>query len=86
MLVPPPGAQVKAWPQFSRCWRLSTQDQNLDMQIEALTKAGCKELFDDKISGSRAERPGLIKTLEMLREGDWHAIGPFLLSCHGQLG
>lgn len=50
--------------------RVSTQDQNLDLQIEALTQAGCKKLFEDKISGSRAERPGLAKTLEMLREGD----------------
>lgn len=50
--------------------RVSTQDQNLDLQIEALTKADCKKIFDDKISGSRAERPGLAKALEMLREGD----------------
>ena len=50
--------------------RVSTQDQNLDLQIEALTKAGCQKLFDDKMSGSRAERPGLTKALEMLREGD----------------
>lgn len=50
--------------------RVSTQEQNLDLQIEALIKAGCKKLFEDKISGSRAERPGLIKTLEMLCEGD----------------
>jgi len=50
--------------------RVSTQDQNLDLQIEALSKAGCKKIFDDKISGSRAERPGLAKALEMLREGD----------------
>ena len=50
--------------------RVSTQDQNLDLQIEALTTAGCKKVFEDKISGSRAERPGLAKALEMLREGD----------------
>lgn len=50
--------------------RVSTQDQNLDLQIEALTKAGCEKIFDDKISGSYAERPGLAKTLEMLRDGD----------------
>ncbi|AWK15589.1 recombinase family protein [Candidatus Fukatsuia symbiotica] len=50
--------------------RVSTQDQNLALQIEALTKAGCKKIFDDKISGSRAERPGLVKALEILREGD----------------
>jgi len=50
--------------------RVSTQDQNLDLQIEALTRAGCKKVFDDKISGSRAERPGLAKALEMLRDDD----------------
>lgn len=50
--------------------RVSTQNQNLDLQIEALTKAGCQKIFDDKMSGSRAERPGLAKALEMLREGD----------------
>jgi DNA invertase Pin-like site-specific DNA recombinase len=50
--------------------RVSTQDQNLDLQTEALTKAGCKKVFDDKVSGRRAERPGLAKVLEMLREGD----------------
>ncbi len=50
--------------------RVSTQDQNLNLQIEALNKAGCKKIFNDKASGNRAERPGLGKTLEMLREGD----------------
>lgn len=49
---------------------VSTQDQNLDLQTEALTKVGCKKIYNDKISGSRAERPGLTKALEMLREGD----------------
>jgi DNA invertase Pin-like site-specific DNA recombinase len=38
-----------------------TQDQNLDLQIEALKQAGCSKVFEDKISGSRAERPGLAK-------------------------
>ena len=50
--------------------RVSTQDQNLDLQIEALTNAGCEKLFHDKTSGTRAERPGLSKVLETLREGD----------------
>ena len=50
--------------------RVSTLDQHLDLQIDALTKAGCNRLFDDKMSGSRAERPGLAKALEMVREGD----------------
>ncbi|MGY4697544.1 recombinase family protein [Xylella fastidiosa subsp. sandyi] len=50
--------------------RVSTQDQNLELQCEALAKAGCKKVFEDKVSGTRVERPGLAKTLEMLREGD----------------
>ncbi len=50
--------------------RVSTQDQNLELQIEALTKAGCKRIFSDKLSGNRIERPGLIQAQEALREGD----------------
>lgn len=50
--------------------RVSTQDQNLELQREALTKAGCQKVFEDKVGGSRTERPGLTKTMEMLREGD----------------
>ncbi len=50
--------------------RVSTQDQHLELQIEALNHAGCAKIFDDKISGSRAERPGLTKALEQLRAGD----------------
>ena len=50
--------------------RVSTQDQNLELQREALAKAGCQKVFEDKVSGTRADRPGLGKTLEMLREGD----------------
>ena len=50
--------------------RVSTQDQDLELQTEALTKTGCKKVFEDKISGSRAERPGLTKAQEALREGD----------------
>ena len=50
--------------------RLSTQDQNLELQLDALTKAGCQKVFEDTISGTRADRPGLGKALEMLREGD----------------
>ena len=50
--------------------RVSTQDQNLELQFDALNKSGCKKIFEDRVSGSRAERPGLNKLLEMLREGD----------------
>lgn len=50
--------------------RVSTQDQNLELQLDALTKAGCQKVFEDTISGTRADRPGLGKALDMLREGD----------------
>ena len=50
--------------------RVSTQDQNLELQTEALQKAGCKKIFEDRISGSRAERPGLAQARESLRAGD----------------
>jgi DNA invertase Pin-like site-specific DNA recombinase len=50
--------------------RVSTQDQNLALQDAALNKAGCDRIFSDKLSGSRAERPGLTQALETLRNGD----------------
>ena len=50
--------------------RVSTQDQNLSLQYDALMHAGCQKVFEDKISGTKAERPGLSLCLEMLREGD----------------
>ena len=50
--------------------RVSTQDQNLSLQLEALKKAGCEKIFKDKTSGSRADRPGLNKALELLRKDD----------------
>ena len=50
--------------------RVSTQDQTLTLQKDALTKAGCQKIFEDQISGTKSDRPGLTKTLEMLRNGD----------------
>lgn len=50
--------------------RVSTQDQNLELQSDALTKVGCQKVFEDKVSGTRADRPGLAKALEILHEGD----------------
>lgn len=49
---------------------VSTQDQSLEFQREALTKAGCQKIFEDRVSGTRADRPGLAKAQEMLRKGD----------------
>ena len=50
--------------------RVSTRDQNLDLQTEALQAAGCARIFDDTISGTKRERPGLERALEHLRAGD----------------
>lgn len=50
--------------------RVSTQDQNLALQKEALEKAGCTITFEDKMSSSRCERPGLTQALNTLRAGD----------------
>ncbi|MGH8031436.1 MAG: recombinase family protein [Luteimonas sp.] len=50
--------------------RVSTQDQNLALQREALREVGCRKVLEDKVSGTRAERPGLAQALEILREGD----------------
>ena len=50
--------------------RVSTQDQNLHLQKDALTKAGCEKIFTDTISGSTQERKGLDEALNFLRSGD----------------
>lgn len=50
--------------------RVSTQDQNLDLQRDALTRAGCEELFTDTVSGVKAERPALAQVLKFARSGD----------------
>src|SRR6516225_2822393 len=50
--------------------RVSTRDQNLELQLDALDKAGCKRIFTDKLSGAQGERPGLAEALSHLREAD----------------
>ncbi|MDX6922313.1 recombinase family protein [Enterobacter roggenkampii] len=50
--------------------RVSTNDQNTALQRNALECAGCELIFEDKISGKTAERPGLKKVLRTLSEGD----------------
>ncbi len=50
--------------------RVSTDDQNLDLQKDALKKAGCEKLFEDRISGAKSSRPGLNELLGFARKGD----------------
>ena len=50
--------------------RVSKEDQNLDLQKEALERIGCKKIYQDQITGLRSDRPGLNKALEQLREQD----------------
>lgn len=50
--------------------RVSTDDQNLNLQHDALKNAGCERIFDDQITGSKIQRPGLEAALEFAREGD----------------
>lgn len=50
--------------------RVSTDDQNLDRQIDALKKAGCERLYQEKISSGKYNRPELSRLLDALREGD----------------
>ena len=50
--------------------RVSTDDQTLDLQRDALQAVGCERIFEDKASGSKADRPGLKAALGQLRKGD----------------
>jgi DNA invertase Pin-like site-specific DNA recombinase len=50
--------------------RVSTQDQNLDLQRDALDRAGCEKVFIDQASGAKTERPGLDAALSHARSGD----------------
>jgi DNA invertase Pin-like site-specific DNA recombinase len=50
--------------------RVSTQDQTLNLQRDALTKAGCNKIFIDTASGAKTERIGLDEALYYVRQGD----------------
>ncbi len=50
--------------------RVSTQDQNPDLQLDALKAAGCEKVYAEKASGAQRERPELKAMLDYLRAGD----------------
>ena len=57
--------------------RVSTADQNLDRQLDSLRERGCDTIYQEKVTGTKAERPELTKMLAMLREGDTVVIESF---------
>ena len=50
--------------------RVSTLDQNPELQLDALAAAGCERIFEDRASGTRSDRPGLAEALDWMRKGD----------------
>lgn len=50
--------------------RVSTEQQNLDRQIDALKKYGCDMIYNEKMTGTKKERPELSKMLDRMTEGD----------------
>ena len=50
--------------------RVSTDDQNLDLQRDALTKSSCQTIYEEKASGKATDRPELSNCLKALRAGD----------------
>ncbi len=50
--------------------RVSTQDQNLDLQVEALNKIGCEKIFEEIVSGIKTDRQNLNEAVSYLRPGD----------------
>ena len=50
--------------------RVSTGEQTLDLQLDALTKAGCGKIYQETASGAKADRPVLDEVLSYIRKGD----------------
>jgi len=50
--------------------RVSTKDQTLDLQLDALKKAGCSKVYSETVTGIKADRPVLAKAVDALRAGD----------------
>ena len=63
--------------------RVSTNDQNLDLQIDSLGKAGCEKIYKDKLTGAKADRPGLKLLLDEVRKDDFVSLSGVLIDLEG---
>ena len=50
--------------------RVSTKDQTLDLQLDALNNEGCTKIYTETVSGAKADRPVLSKVMDAIRDGD----------------
>ncbi len=67
----PDGMRIRLTPEMKTGYaRVSTDDQNPDLQLAALKKAGCRKIYTDKASGAHVKRPELAKCLKALKKGD----------------
>jgi DNA invertase Pin-like site-specific DNA recombinase len=65
-----PGSQVKIWDMRIGYARVSTEDQTLDLQRDALKRAKCREIYEEQATGKNIGRPQLEACLKSLREDD----------------
>jgi DNA invertase Pin-like site-specific DNA recombinase len=54
--------------------RGSTREQNIDLQRDALKRAGCENIVEETVSGGEGQRPGLVRVHDALRSGDVLAV------------
>jgi DNA invertase Pin-like site-specific DNA recombinase len=66
--------------------RVSTGEQNPNMQIDALKAAGCEEIFIDELGGAKTERPGVSKGFVFVRQNDTLMAGLHAARARGRLG
>jgi DNA invertase Pin-like site-specific DNA recombinase len=66
----PPAGHAASKPMLIGYARVSTVDQNLALQRDALTEAGCEKIFTEQMSGAVTDRPALHNALEFARSGD----------------
>ncbi len=60
--------------------RVSTLDQDLSLQLDALAAAGCVKVFEDRASGARTDRTGLQAALDYVRDGEVLVVWKLLYS------